>query len=93
MCQTSREERRWCGKVEKDVVGPDDTRHRHIKSTLSKYTIIFITPARDLARSEYQARNTVTNSGYAAPRSKFRPAFLLRPFVFISQARQRAARR
>lgn len=34
--RVSREERR---------LGPGDTRHRHIKSTLSKYTIIFVTPA------------------------------------------------
>lgn len=40
--------------VERNDDETDDTRHRHIKSTLSKYTIIFIIPGRDRARSEYQ---------------------------------------
>lgn len=42
------------GRVEKDNVGPDDTRHRRIKSTLSKRTIIFVTLSRGARSAEYR---------------------------------------
>jgi len=49
------EQRRTSWRIARDDDGgTDDTRHRHIKSTLSKYTIIFIIPGRSGARSEYQ---------------------------------------
>lgn len=46
--RASREGRWRARRVEKDDVRLDDTRHRRIKLTLSKYTIIFVTRARNV---------------------------------------------
>lgn len=63
------------GQVEENDVWPDNTRHRRIKSTLSKYTIIFITPAEISLLRNIMAWNTVTDRSCVAPPRKFQLAF------------------